>query len=252
MDWDSGAKVKRGDEFAMKFVIGDIHGEITKLKRLIFVLEKFPIEKLIFVGDYIDKGEDSKATLLFLDELSSKFRCDFLLGNHEYAWLRFIKFGEYQDFLLKYGGGTVVCDFKMDRLAPDTAEKLLYLPHQRFFDQLKKFAVSGKYFICHSGINPEFANADDWGKLPEKEFVFQRQAVIGYRGLFGGKRLIFGHTAFRRPFYDGFKIGVNTGAGMVEGAPLTAFEIDSGFFINDRGEKQNLADIDINQISDII
>lgn len=235
----------------MQFVIGDIHGEITKLKRLISVLEELGIDRLIFVGDYIDKGEDSKATLLFLEGLSSKYKCDFLLGNHEYAWLRFIKFGEYQDFLLKYGG-TVVRDFKMDRLAPDVAKQQLYFPHQRFFDQLKKFKVSGKYFICHSGINPEFADADDWGKLPEKEFVFQRQAVIGYRGLFGGKRLIFGHTAFRQPFYDGFKIGVNTGAGMLGGALLTAFEIDSEFFINNRGDKQNLADIDINKISDII
>lgn len=224
----------------MKFVIGDIHGEITKLKQLIVVLEKLGIDRLVFVGDYIDKGEDSKATLLFLNQLSKKYKCDFLLGNHEYAWLRFIKYGEYQDFLLKYGGKTVMRDFKIDRLTRRLAQQLLYLPHQLFFDQLKKFLIIGEYFICHSGINPELIQVRDWDKLDEKEFVFQRQAVIEYRGLFGGKRLIFGHTAFQQPFYDGFKIGINTGAGFIENGPLTAFEIDSKFFINNNGEKQML------------
>ena len=113
----------------MKFVIGDIHGEVTKLRQLILQLTKVGIERLVFVGDYIDKGEDSKATLEFLQVLSRKYRCDFLLGNHEYAWLRFIKSGEYRDFLLKYGGQETKRGFRVLYLTPQTPQKALYFPH---------------------------------------------------------------------------------------------------------------------------
>ena len=47
----------------MKFIIGDIHGEITKLKLLVkFIKDIDDKPELIFIGDYLDKGESSKKT----------------------------------------------------------------------------------------------------------------------------------------------------------------------------------------------
>ena len=224
----------------MKFVIGDIHGEITKLSRLIAVLEKHGIDQLIFLGDYIDKGENSKKTLIFLEELSQKYKCVFLLGNHEYAWLQFIKSGEYQDFLIKYGGEKTMQDFRMSELPPQAAKMALYFPHQQFFNGLKKFLIVGDYVISHSGINPRYYDMKNWDKLDEKEFVFQRYNVISYDGLMQGKKQIIGHTAFPKPFVDEFKIGIDTGAALVKNTPLTAFAIEGEYFINHFGEKQNL------------
>ena len=229
----------------MKFVIGDIHGEITKLHRLILRLTKIGVERLVFVGDYIDKGEDSKATLEFLQVLSRKYRCDFLLGNHEYAWLRFIKSGEYRDFLLKYGGQETMRDFRMLDLTPQAAKKALYLPHRELFGGLKKFLVIGNYFISHSGINSEFIDVKNWDELDEREFVFQRSKVIDYKELVKGKKQIFGHTAFTRPLYDGYKIGIDTGAALAKKNPLTAFAMEERYFINHLGDKLFLGDIDI-------
>jgi serine/threonine protein phosphatase 1 len=68
----------------MKYAIGDIHGNITKLKMLISSIEgRGDITKLIFLGDYIDRGDYSAETISFLIELSKKYDCTFLRGNHD-------------------------------------------------------------------------------------------------------------------------------------------------------------------------
>ncbi len=86
----------------MHYVIADIHGETTKLKKLInHIISIDTRPEFIFIGDYIDKGEDAKATLDFLLDLKSKYSCVFIIGNHEYCWLNI---NDYTDYLLKYGG----------------------------------------------------------------------------------------------------------------------------------------------------
>lgn len=236
----------------MKFVIGDIHGEIGKLKRLIRILENLGISRLIFLGDYIDKGEDSKAVLDYLQQLSKRFDCIFLLGNHEYAWMKFIENGDFRDFILKYGGEKTIRDFRLSGLNIREARERIYLPYKKFFDELKKYAIEGDFCISHSGINPDFVHTSAWDRLDAKEFVFQRLNVIAYQKLFKGRRLIFGHTAFKSPFYDGFKIGIDTGAFIDPGSPLTAFELDNEFFIDHLGKRQMLMDLAKSDYSDMI
>ena len=98
----------------MKFVVGDIHGEISKLKKLILhitSIDKTP--DLIFIGDYLDKGEDVKQTLLYLNELSKRYSCTFILGNHEYLWMTLHEtFSESSEYLIKYGGLQTVNSFQ--------------------------------------------------------------------------------------------------------------------------------------------
>lgn len=229
----------------MKFVIGDIHGEITKLKQLMGKIEKYPIERLVFIGDCLDKGENSKETLRFLNELSGKYQCNFILGDHEYTWLKYIHFGEYPEFILKYGGKTTMRDFGITKLSSQSAYKKIYLPFKVFFNNLKKFTILGDYIVSHSGINPAVVGNNNWEELDEKEFVWQRDEFLKMRMLIKGKKFIIGHTAFRFPWHDGFKIAIDTGAAYSRTAPLTAFEIKKGFFINHFGQRQNLSDLDI-------
>jgi len=69
------------------FAIGDIHGEVTLLRRLVNALPMEPDDTLVFLGDYLDRGEDSAATIGELRELADLYHCIFLRGNHEDAWL---------------------------------------------------------------------------------------------------------------------------------------------------------------------
>lgn len=236
----------------MKFVVGDIHGEITKLKQLMGNIEKYPIDRLIFIGDCLDKGENSKETLQFLDELSDKYQCDFILGDHEYAWLKFINTGEYREFILKYGGKTTMKDFGISKLSPQLAHKKIYSPFRDFFSRLKKFVILDHYIVSHSGINPIFENNDNLDQLDEKEFIFQRNTFIETKRLIRGKRFIFGHTAFTDPWYDGYKIAIDTGAVYSKISPLTAFETEEEFFIDNFGLRKRLVDFDISVRPDII
>ena len=74
----------------MTYAIGDLHGEITQLRRLLSLLSLRSEDTLVFLGDYLDRGEDSVATILALRELKrSHPACIFLRGNHEDAWLSF-------------------------------------------------------------------------------------------------------------------------------------------------------------------
>ena len=96
----------------MNFVIGDVHGEVTKLKSLIKLIDKNEANpSFIFIGDYIDKGENSKKLLDYLIELKSKYPIIFLLGNHEYYWIKMNK-----NSILKYGGLKTSKDFKSESI----------------------------------------------------------------------------------------------------------------------------------------
>ena len=97
----------------MKFIIGDIHGEITKLKLLVkFIKDIVDRPELIFIGDYLDKGESSKKTLDFLIQLKNELKCVFIEGNHEYQWLNVSKENNIEEYLLKYGGKLTINSFE--------------------------------------------------------------------------------------------------------------------------------------------
>ena len=90
--------------------IGDIHGEITKLNNLIEKLTLQNNDKLIFLGDYIDRGQGSKQVVDKLIELSKSYECEFLMGNHEFALLEMFKGSSYFKNFFFDNGGTVTTD----------------------------------------------------------------------------------------------------------------------------------------------
>src|SRR5579883_2464666 len=71
------------------YAIGDLHGEITLLRQLLDLLPLQPEDELIFLGDYMDRGEDSVGTVLFLIDLARQYHCIFIRGNHDEEWLEF-------------------------------------------------------------------------------------------------------------------------------------------------------------------
>jgi len=75
------------------FVIGDIHGQLTSLNRLLDKLPLSPDDKLVFLGDYVDRGPDSKGVVERIIALKAELgeRCVCLLGNHEDMMLHYLK-----------------------------------------------------------------------------------------------------------------------------------------------------------------
>lgn len=230
----------------MNFVIGDVHGEITKLKLLIkqiLIIDNTP--KLIFIGDYLDKGEDVYHTLKYLQELTHQYPTKFLYGNHEYLWLNLVKNGtsdnEIENYLLKYGAKMTMRSFKCDNILL-TREKMLN-EFLWLFQSLIPHYLTYNFLIVHSGLRPIDIETDI-DKINIEDKLFNRYAFIKSEQLYKGKyKFIFGHTGFYFPYVDNVKIGIDTAACFLPEQPLTAFCIEESFFVNSNGNQISLKEI---------
>ena len=91
----------RIEEHSRIYAIGDIHGCLGQLEDLIgkiqLDLEGFPIKqhKLVFLGDYVDRGPHSKEVIEYLIKLrNSELVCEMLLGNHDERLASFVRHPE--------------------------------------------------------------------------------------------------------------------------------------------------------------
>lgn len=156
----------------MIWAIGDIHGMFDPLKNLITKLEQlsysspdFEIEKIIFIGDYIDRGPSTKEVVDFIVNLPFKKVC--LLGNHEIMLLQFLhpmyslqKY--YWPWLQRNGGDATFKSyfpktFFSTEITSLTAKDFpLNEQHQSFFESLKLFhfeKIAGfKFVFVHAGF----------------------------------------------------------------------------------------------------
>ena len=82
----------------LTYVVGDVHGRadlLLELLELIFAEARDwgdDPPRLVFLGDYVDRGEGARDTLDLLLEISgwSEVEPVFLMGNHEQMMLRFL------------------------------------------------------------------------------------------------------------------------------------------------------------------
>ncbi len=204
------------------FVIGDIHGCLTLLKRL---MDKIPWEpkkdRLIFVGDYIDRGENPKGVVDFILSLkkeSDNIEC--LLGNHEAMLMDYLN-GKNRDIYLFNGGTTTLASYRAAKKSQDAP--LIPDEHISFFSELKPYVELEKYYVVHAGFRP--------GKSIENQviadMIWVRYEFIDSDYDFG-KKVIFGHTPFDKPLVMPTKIGIDTGA--VYGNMLTCIQLPEEIF----------------------
>ncbi len=199
------------------FIVGDVHGCLDMLRRLIDKIGWRPDEdSLIFLGDYIDRGIDSKGVIDFILELkkeSSRVQC--LMGNHENILLDFLNTGEPR-LLIINGGIPTLESYQADNENED--EPLIPPEHAAFFKDLSPYIELEDYYVVHAGFRPGLAVEDQ----PLEDLIWIREPFI-YSDYDFGKKVIFGHTPFSKPLVTDNKIGLDTGA--VFGNRLTCLEI---------------------------
>jgi len=96
---------------ARTFAIGDIHGDLEQLRNLLARLGPLGRDdKLVFLGDYVDRGPDSRGVIDFIRFELPKTGAQIvaLRGNHEDAWLRVLDEG-WDGFVLPAGNGCLAC-----------------------------------------------------------------------------------------------------------------------------------------------
>ena len=167
------------------FAIGDVHGCCKTFKKLL--LDKIKVDKsdtVYCVGDYIDRGEDSKGVIDFILDLRlEEYKIYTLRGNHEQMLLDSITDKFETDTWLRNGGYDTLLSFGIESLHELQATYLSFFKETQFYFKIKD------YIIVHAGLN-----------FTQKDLLADKEAMLWIRG-FGSVQpalkeliLIHGHT----------------------------------------------------------
>ena len=193
--------------------ITDIHGEYEKLDALLSKIETRPDDIFVFMGDYIDRGANSKEVVDRIIEQSNYNKCIYLIGSHEYAMLH-SKGDEYYKWLYdNYGGPATTKSY-------GGFDNIMRI-HGDFYNSLKFYYLTEKYLFVHAGINPDYDLKDQ----NEIDLVYIRGKFI-YSKHNLPQKIIFGHTEFDKPYIDEGKIGIDLGCGKYKNAKLCGLILD--------------------------
>ena len=193
--------------------ITDIHGEYEKLESLLSKLDIRKDDIFVFMGDYIDRGANSRKVVDRVIEQENYNKCIYLIGSHEYALLH-AKQDDYYQFLFdNYGGPATERSYG--------GFQNIFDIHGEFFKNLKFYYLTDKYLFVHAGINPAYSLEDQ----NEVDLVYIRGKFI-YSPHKLPQKIIFGHTEFDKPYIDEGKIGIDLGCGKYKNAKLCALILD--------------------------
>ena len=217
----------------MLYAVGDIHGERERLEALLASLPLLPEDRIVFVGDYVDRGPDSKGVVDLLLALSEQYACVFLTGNHESMFLDFLGWrGDAYfagDAFLANGGDRTLASYGyFDLEDPQPGNLALPPEHEKFFRDLKLYHREGDYLFVHAGVGRMVLRERDLDyalrRAKSEDLLWDRSTLDAPHAL--GVTIVYGHT----PTPDGrvrwnlpFSIGIDTGA--VYGGRLTAIRL---------------------------
>lgn len=196
--------------------IGDVHGCLRALNAVLEAIEPRPEDLIVTLGDYIDRGPDSRGVVERILKLRGECRLVTLIGNHEVMLLESVDslpaFENWQRFggrqmLQSYGG-------HMEDIPPE---------HWDFYRGLDLFLVTDKHFFIHANYDADLP----LDKQSEYLALWQHCDPLVPGPHISGKTAIVGHTAQRsgQIFDRGHLVCIDTychGGGW-----LTALEVNT-------------------------
>ncbi|MDA8160267.1 MAG: metallophosphoesterase family protein [Desulfobacteraceae bacterium] len=205
-------------------VIGDLHGCHAVLRRLWDHLDPppGPGDTVVFLGDYIDRGPESRQVIDFILGLrGAGLRVIALMGNHEQMLLEFLT-GRDDYGYLQVGGAATLASYG----CPPGLARGFSLPaeHHRFLLELLPYWQDDFAIYVHAGLKPGCPLA----LQPKDWLLWAREEFLDADGEFG-KRVIYGHTPFPQPRVEPWRIGIDTGA--VYGWRLTCLILPEMAFV---------------------
>jgi serine/threonine protein phosphatase 1 len=217
-------------EVSKIIAIGDVHGKLDKLQRLFAKLSFEQNDTIIFLGDYIDRGEDSKGVIDFVLSLKDKCNLITLKGNHELFATDSLKISQgrmglahmFQSWISN-GGGVCLQSYCRDGLYMDKPFEIIdemFIDHGDFFDNLQLTYETENHIFVHGHL----AHEQDVDDQEEWQCVWGRYNDIWPHK--SGKTVVCGHSIQRGGVTnDGFKICIDTGSFLPDGY-ITAMIID--------------------------
>lgn len=194
--------------------IGDIHGCEDQLVRLSKKLTNdAPTAELVFVGDYIDRGEKSAEVLRRLMDMRDT-NATFLLGNHERMCLDFIDNPEEKGARwLRHGGLQTVASFGVSGSAQDPValrNQMVEAMGDEMIDWLRTLPLTyknGNVYAVHAAADPECAIAEQ-----TEHTLIWGHPQFGKQPRQDGLWVVHGHTIIDTPRVSQGVVSIDTGA----------------------------------------
>jgi serine/threonine protein phosphatase 1 len=205
------------------YAIGDIHGRLDLLDEVLARVDtdmaQHPTSNAIrvFLGDYIDRGPDSKRVLDRLISCCAAQPTVCLMGNHEASLREFLKNPDILsvwrgygglDTLLSYGlAPRIETDAQEQRELASELDRSLPPSHREFLSSLKQYFICGDFFFVHAGVRPGICLTEQ----SEDDLLWIREDFLLCEDDFG-KVVVHGHTPVLEPDVRPNRINIDTGA----------------------------------------
>ena len=166
-----------------RYVIGDIHGCAKALRTLIENIDPKEEDEMVFLGDYVDRGPNSRDVVQQIIDLRDQCRVIPLRGNHEIMLLGVVLGGLDDKLWLGNGGVSTVSSY-------GGSLRKIPIPHLDFFQSLEAYYETSESIFVHAGYDPDKAIHEQdqaltyWNHLPEILPPPHKS----------GKRIFVGHT----------------------------------------------------------
>ena len=205
------------------YCIGDIHGRLDLLEELHGMIRADAAEfegskGLVYLGDFIDRGAQSKQVLdLLVEQPLDDFDAVCLLGNHEQCMLDFLVQPQAAAAWLNFGGQVTLLSYGVGlgrvqimqqvELLRDELEEKLPPSHLEFLQSCRTIHTEGSYCFVHAGIRPGVGLEE---QSPE-DLLWIRDEFIRSKANHG-HIVIHGHSITEEVEWQPNRIGVDTGA----------------------------------------
>jgi serine/threonine protein phosphatase 1 len=205
-------------------IAGDVHGDFERLKRF-FDHAQTSRSRIILLGDYINRGPDSKRVLDLLCAEKARRGNELILlrGNHEEALLNFLSGGAVEDFAA-HGGLATIKSYLSHDSTDAIGDFIAEFPtdHLNLIRSTDLYYEDATYFLSHAGFNTD--NPDD---RTARELIHGDQRIFNFAGRWPRPTTVIGHFVQRTgtPLMTGNLLALDTGCGTVEGKPLSVVRL---------------------------
>ena len=202
------------------FAIGDIHGCANELSALLKKIRPAADDTVVFLGDYVDRGPNSKGVIDLILDLSKQTNVIALKGNHEEMLIQFLEEPESAGagmFVLN-GGTTTLASYATQDGSWEMPEE-----HVSFFKSLRLYWETDTHFFVHAGVPPQpLASLDFQDENIEAQLLWIRQPFLTSKFAWE-KVIVHGHTPNAK--HEKLPNRINLDTGCVYGHTLTALEL---------------------------
>ena len=163
--------------------IGDIHGCARAFEKLLELIEPTPLDLIVTLGDYVDRGPQSRQVIERLLQLRKECQLIPLLGNHEYMLLEALTQQTLFNFWMQCGGRQTLDSYggSIDQIP---------IEHLDFIRDCRRYFETENHLFFHANFAPELPP----DKQPDQLLLWEHLGESTLAPHQSGKHVILGHT----------------------------------------------------------